>query len=112
VIGVSVSSRRRFAWLADEFHATRHARSDGCVREVAFVVPANASAEVSITAIDKRRAMGETLARRRGDANVAWASVAGMSPELVFDQRALCRVLDNRMVRQPLDDFVITMRWR
>jgi hypothetical protein len=75
VIGVSVSSRRRFAWLADEFHATRHARSDGCVREVAFVVPANASADVRITAIDDRRAMGETLARRRGDANVACASV-------------------------------------
>ena len=71
MIGVSVSSRRRLAWLAGEFHAMRHARSDGCAREAALVVPANASADVRIIAIDNRRAMGETLARRRGDANVA-----------------------------------------
>jgi hypothetical protein len=99
VIGVSVSSRRRFAWLADEFHATRHARSDGCVREVAFVVPANASASVvRITAIDDRRAMGETLARRRGDADVVCASVqqCPLSYETSFAMPSAPRPRKNR----------------
>ena len=56
-IGLSARSRARFAWLAGEFHARRHARSYGCARDAASVVPATTSANDARVATTDSRLM-------------------------------------------------------